>query len=140
VLPPANLMNDPAQEYFVQGMHNALIAELQKAGVAVIARTSVLQYENTQKPIREIASELGVDALVEARVFRAADSVEIQVSVVDGRTQQYVGDPMVRGGEFRNVVTLYRELTAAIAAEIEAALTPQAEAHLAGARTVNPQA
>ncbi len=44
VLPPINLMNDPEQEYFVQGMHNALISELQRAGVAVIARTSVLQY------------------------------------------------------------------------------------------------
>jgi len=77
VLPPANLMNDPEQEYFVSGMHNALISELQKAGVAVIGRTSVLQYENTQKPIREIATELGVDALVEGSVYRAGDSVEI---------------------------------------------------------------
>jgi len=51
VLPLTNLTNDPEQEYFVQGMHNALISELQKAGIAVIARTSVLQYENTQKPI-----------------------------------------------------------------------------------------
>jgi TolB-like protein/tRNA A-37 threonylcarbamoyl transferase component Bud32 len=140
VLPPANLMNDPEQEYFVQGVHNALITELQRAGVAVIARTSVLQYENTLKPIREIASELRVDALIEASVFRAADSVEIQVSVVDGRTQQLVGDPIVRGGEFRNAPALYRELTAAIASEIQVALSPQAEAHLAGARPVNPQA
>ena len=70
VLPPTNLTNDPEHEYFVAGMHNALISELQKAGVPVIARTSVLQYENTQKPIREIANELHVDALVEASVFR----------------------------------------------------------------------
>jgi TolB-like protein/Tfp pilus assembly protein PilF len=140
VLPPTNLMNDPEQEYFVQGVHHALISELQQAGVTVIARTSVLQYANTEKPAREIASELDVDALIEASVLRAADSVEIQVAVVDGRTQEYVGDPIVRGGEFRNVVVLYRELTGAIAAEIQTALTPQAEAHLASARTVNPQA
>ncbi|NIN71146.1 MAG: protein kinase [Gemmatimonadetes bacterium] len=79
VLPPANLMNDPEQAYFVQGVHNALILELQQAGVEVIARTSVMQYEDMQKPIREIASELKVDALIEASVLRAADSVEIQV-------------------------------------------------------------
>ncbi len=140
VLPPTNLMNDPEQEYFVQGVHNALISELQRAGVAVIARTSVMQYENTQKPIREIASELGVDALIEASVFRAADSVEIEARLVDGTTQQYVADPIVRRGEFRNVVALYRELTGAIASEIQAVLTPQAETRLASAREVNPQA
>jgi serine/threonine-protein kinase len=77
VLPPSNLMNDPEQEHLVQGMHDALISELQRAGVAVIARTSVLQYANTQKPIPEIVAELGVDALIESSVFRAGDSVEM---------------------------------------------------------------
>jgi serine/threonine-protein kinase len=140
VLPPINLMNDPGQEYFVQGMHNALISELQRAGVAVIARTSVLQYENTQKPVRQIAGELGVDVLVEPCVFRAADSVELEVRLVDGSTEEYLSDPIVRSGELRNVVAVYRELTGAIAAEIHAALTPQTEAHLASARPVNPEA
>jgi serine/threonine-protein kinase len=140
VLPPTNLMNDPEQAYFVQGVHKALISELQKAGVAVIARTSVLRYENTQMLAQEIAQELGVDALIEASVMRAGDSVEIEVSLVDGTTQQYVADPIVRRSDLRNIEQLYRRLTAAIAAEIHAALTPQAEAHLASARPVNPQA
>jgi len=140
VLPPANLMNDPEQEYFVAGMHNALISELQRAGVVVIARQSMLQYENTQKPIREIAQELGVDALIQASVMRAGDSVEIEVSLVDGTTQQYVADPIVRRSDLRDIERLYRGLTAAIATEIQLALTPQAEAHLASARPVDPQA
>jgi serine/threonine-protein kinase len=140
VLPPANLMNDSAQAYFVQGVHNALIAELQRAGIPVIARTSVVQYEHTQKPIREIARELGVDALVEASVRRTADSVEIQASVVDGATQQYVGEPIVQRGALREVERLYRGLTSAIAAEIQVDLTPQVEARLASASTVNPAA
>jgi len=140
VLPPANLMNDPEQEYFVQGVHNALISELQKAGVAVIGRTAVMRYENSQMLPREIAEELGVDALVEASVFRAGDSVEVEVRLVDGTTQQVVADPIVRGSHLRDIERLYRGLTAAIAAEIHAALTPQAEANLASARPVNPQA
>jgi len=140
VLPPTNLTNDPKQEYFVAGMHNALISELQKVGLPVIARTSVLQYENTQKPIHEIASELGVDALVEPSVFRAGDSVELEVRVVDGTTEEYLADPIARGGELENVVGLFRELTGAIAAEIQMVLTPQVEARLTTARTVNPEA
>jgi len=139
VLPPTNLMNDPEQEYLVQGMHNALISELQRAGVMVIARTSVLQYENTQKPAREIAAELGVDALIESSVFRAGDSVEMEVRLVDGRTEQYVAEPISRGGELRDVMALYRNLSSAIAAEIHAALTPQTEAYLASARPVDPE-
>jgi serine/threonine-protein kinase len=140
VLPPTNLMNDPEQEYFVQGVHTALISELQRAGILVIARTSVLQYEHTQKPIREIAVELGVDGLIESSVFRAGDSVEMEVRLVDGATEQYVGEPITRGGQLRDVMTLYRNLSSAIASEIHAALTPQAEARLASAREVNPQA
>jgi TolB-like protein/Tfp pilus assembly protein PilF len=140
VLPPANLMNDPEQAYFVQGVHNALISELQRAGVVVIARTSVLQYENVQKPIREIAQELNVDALVEAAVLRAGDSVEIEVKLVDGATQGYVADPIVRRSDLRDIERLYRGLTAAIAAEIHATLMPQAEARLASAREVDPEA
>jgi serine/threonine-protein kinase len=140
VLPPANLMNDSAQAYFIAGVHNELIAELQEAGVTVIARTSVMQYENKQTPIREIAQELDVDALIEASVMRAGDSVEIAVNVVDGRTQEYVADRIVRRSDLSDIERLYRGLTAAIAAEIQAALTPQAEAHLARARPVNPQA
>jgi serine/threonine-protein kinase len=140
VLPPTNLMNDPDQAYFVQGVHIALISELQKAGVTVIGRTSVMQYEHMPKPIREIARELSVDALIEPSVMRAGDSVEIEVSLVDGTTQQVVADPIVRRSELRDIERLYRGLTAAIAAEIHAALTPQAEALLASARPVNPQA
>jgi len=140
VLPPTNLMNDPEQAYFVQGVHNALISELQRAGVVVIARQSMLKYQNTGMQIREIAQELGVDALIQPSVMRAGDSVEIEVSLVDGTTQQYVADPIIRRGDLRDVERLYRGLTAAIATEIHATLAPQAEAFLASARPVNPQA
>jgi tetratricopeptide (TPR) repeat protein len=99
-----------------------------------------MRYENTQMLVREIAQELGVDALIEASVMRAGDSVEIGVSLVDGTTQEYVADPIVRRSTLRDVERLYRGLTAAIAAEIRTALTPQAEARLASAREVNPQA
>jgi tetratricopeptide (TPR) repeat protein len=90
--------------------------------------------------VREIAQELGVHALIEASVRRAGDSVEIEIRVVDGTTQQVVADPIVRRSDMRDIERLYRGLTAAIAAEIRVALTPQAEVHLANAQPVNPQA
>ncbi len=140
VLPPMNRMNDPEQDFLVQGVHSDLIKELQSAGLQVIAQRSVMQYASTQKPIREIAAELDADVLVEASVYRAADSIQLEVQVVDGTTQEYLGDPIVRNGELRNVLTFYRELTAAIALVVQATLGPDAEARLASARPVDPDA
>jgi len=140
VLPPVDLTNDPDQEAFVGGLHNALILELQSAGVPVIARTSVMQFENTQQSIREIASELRLDAVIELSVSRDGDSVTIQIGLVDGTTEEYIADPMERRSDIRNLVRLQRDLTAAIASEIQLALTPGAEAQLATEREVNPDA
>ena len=66
VLPLENLSGDPKQEYFADGMTDELITELAKSkGVRVISRTSVMQYKNARRPLREIGKELGADAIVE---------------------------------------------------------------------------
>jgi TolB-like protein/Tfp pilus assembly protein PilF len=138
VLPLATFTTDPEQEYFVEGVHEALISELAQVGLTVIGRGSMMRYQNTEKPIREIARELSVDAVVEGSVFWAGDSVQIRARLVDGATQ----DPVWTGsymGNLRNVLTLYRGLTRAIADEIRLTLSPQAEAHLASAQQVDPQ-
>lgn len=139
VLPPANLTDDPDQAYFVQGMHDRLIAELQEAGVSVIARTSVMRFGDGETPARQIARELDVDALVEGTVFRAGDSVEIEARLVDPATEEYLWRRSF-GGDLRDVVGLHRDLTRAIAGEIEAVLDPGVEAKLAEARAVDPEA
>ena len=139
VLPLANFANDSTQEYFVQGVHDALISDLQQAGVTVIGRTSMLQYRRTEKPVRQIARELGVDAVIEGSVLRAADSVEIVVRLIDGRTEESRWQQSYRG-DMRGVVTLYHGVTGAIARQIRSTLSPEAAARLVTARAVNPQA
>jgi serine/threonine-protein kinase len=139
VLPFTNLMNDPEQEFLVQGMHEAVISELTQAGVTVIARSSVMQYRNTQTRARDIASELGVDALIEGSAFRDGDNVGIQVRMFDGVTEEYLWSQSY-DGDLRNVFGLYRGVARAIVDEIQLALTPEAEARLASARPVNPEA
>jgi TolB-like protein/tetratricopeptide (TPR) repeat protein len=140
VLVPTNLTNDSAAADFVYGMHRELISELQQAGVPVIARTSMLQYENTRKPAREIATELNVDVLAEPSVLRSGDSVQLEVQLVNGQTEQYMGDPIIRAGGLRDVVTLYRQVTNQIAREIGATLSPEAARRLTVARPVDPAA
>ncbi|MGH7510214.1 MAG: protein kinase domain-containing protein [Gemmatimonadales bacterium] len=139
VLPLANLTNDPEQEYFAQGMHDALISELAQAGVPVIGRTSVMQYQQTIKPAREITRELNADAVVEASVARSGDSVFIRAQLVDGGTEQTLWAGAY-AGDLRSVQALHRQVTRAIAGEVRSALTPEAEARLSDAQPVNPEA
>ena len=139
VLPLASFTNDSSQEYFVQGVHDALIFDLQQAGVTVLGRTSVQQYRHTEKPIRQIARELGVDAVIEGSVLRVGDSVEIALRLIDGRTEESRWQHAYPG-DVRSVMTLYHGVTRAIAEQIRNTLTPEAEAKLATARKVDPQA
>ena len=72
VLPLENLSGDPEQEYFAEGLTEALITTLAKIGeLRVVSRTSAMQYKGVHKSLREIARELGVDAVVEGTVLRA---------------------------------------------------------------------
>ena len=139
VLPVTNLTNDPDQEYLVQGVHTGLIDELSQAGVSVIARRSVMRYQNSDKPIRDIARELGIDALIEASLERTGDSLRIRVQLIDGRMEEQLWTQSF-DGDLRNIVGLERQVTRAIVDQIQLALTPQAETRLAGARPVNPEA
>ncbi|MCH7776216.1 MAG: protein kinase [Gemmatimonadetes bacterium] len=140
VLPFTNLMNDPEQEYLVRGMHSALMTELAQAGVTVVGGVqSMMRYQNTQMTVREIADELGVGAVIEGSVFWIGDSVGIDARLLHGGTEATLWSHSY-GGDVRDVLTLYRDLTRAIADEIQLVLTPEAEARLAGARPVNPEA
>jgi TolB-like protein len=120
-------------------MHDALISELAQAGVPVIARTSVMRYQHTTKPARDIAGELNVDAVVEASVSRSGDSVYIRAHLVDGGTEQTLWAGSY-GSDLRNVPDLHRQMTRAIVGQIRVVLTPQAELRLKTAAPVHPEA
>jgi TolB-like protein len=140
VLPPTNVMNDSEQEHIIQGMLNGLISELGQAGITIIGSVqSMMRYQDTEKTVREIAGELGVDAVIESTVLWVGDSVAVDVRLTDGRTEESLWSQSY-DEDARNVLALFRQVTGAVAAEIQLALTPQAEARLTSAREVDPQA
>ncbi len=99
VLPLANLTGDPAQLYLVDGVHEALIAELGRVEeLTVISRTSVLPYRDADLGASAIASALGVDALVEGSVFREGDSLRITVQLVRGSPEARLWGSAFDGG------------------------------------------
>lgn len=140
VLPLKNLMRDPDQDYFVEGMHEALITELSKiSALKVISRTSTLGYRQTEKRAPEIARDLGVTGLIEGSVLREADQVRITVQLIHGPTDRNLWAQSF-DRELRGILALQSEAARTIAEQIKVTLSPQEQARLAGARPVNPDA
>jgi TolB-like protein/Tfp pilus assembly protein PilF len=140
VLPLENLSGDPAQEYFADGMTEALITNLGKIGeLRVISRTSVMRYRGTKKPLQEIAHELQVDALVEGTVARSGDRVRITANLIQASPEKHLwADSFER--DMRDVLALQDDVSRAIANGIQIRFTTQEQARLASARAVNPEA
>ncbi len=140
VLPFDNLMRDPEQAYFVEGMHEALITDLAKIGaLRVISRTSTMRYADTDKSLPEIADELDVDALIEGSVLRADGQVRITAQLIEGATDQHLWAQSY-DRELENVLGLLSEVATAIASEIEVAMTPGQRQRLATTKAVDPEA
>ncbi len=140
VLPLANLSGDPEQEYFSDGMTEALISNLAKIGsLRVISRTSAMHYKDTRKTLPEIARELNVDAIVEGSVTRSGDRVRITVQLVHGRSDRHLWAEEYER-DLRDVLVLQSEVAQTIAREVRVVLTPEDEERLARARAVDPEA
>jgi TolB-like protein len=140
VLPLDNLSGDPQQEYFVSGMHEAVIADLARiSGIKVISRTSTEQYRDTDKSLMEIGSELGVANLIEGSVFRDGDRVRITVQLIDTQTDEHLWAESYER-ELTNVLRLQSSVARAIAEQIKVTLTPYEDTRLKGSAQVDPEA
>jgi len=140
VLPLENLSADPEQEYFSDGMTEAIIKELsQIKALRVISRTSAMRYKNTEKTVPEIARELGVDAIVEGSVLKADRDVRITAQLIAADPERHLwAKDFTRSLE--NVLLLQSEVAQAIAGEIRIAVTPNERERIAQARQVDPEA
>ena len=141
VLPLDNLTGDESQEYFVDGMHEALIAELAGIGaLKVISRTSAMRYKGELKPsMPQIARELGVDGLVEGSVSREGNRVRISVRLIHGPDDRHLWQGSFER-ELKSVLALQAEVARAITDQIRVATTPQERVRLTSDHEVDPQA
>jgi len=139
VLPLDNLMNDPEQAFFVEGMHEALITELSTIkALHVISRTSAMHYKGSGKPVPEIARELGVDSVVEGSVLRAGNMVRVTAQLIEAQSDRHIwADNFDR--ELTDILALYADVTREIVNQIRITLTPDEAASLARSQPVNPE-
>jgi TolB-like protein/Flp pilus assembly protein TadD len=140
VLPLEDLAHDPAQEYFADGLTEALITSLAKIGaLRVISRTTAMRYKRTDKSVPQIAQELNVDAVVEGTVQRSGERVRISAQLIQASTDTHMWAESYER-DLRDILALESEVARAIATEVQAKLTPREEARLARTRPVNPDA
>jgi serine/threonine-protein kinase len=140
VLPLQNLSGDPSQEYFADGMTDALIGDLAKIrGLQVISRTSAMHYKGTKKPLNEIASELKVDAVVEGTVLRSGDRVQVRAQLIRVATDRHIWSGTYER-DLRDVLVLQSEIAQAVVREIQIKIMPAERARLTTNRPVNRKA
>jgi TolB-like protein/DNA-binding winged helix-turn-helix (wHTH) protein/Flp pilus assembly protein TadD len=140
VLPLKNLSGDPAQEYFADGMTEAVIGRLSLIrGLRVISRTSVMRFKDTRMSAQEIAQTLHVDALVEGSVIREGSRVRVTVQLIRGAAEEHIWAKEYER-EYPGILALQDEVAQTIAREIKITMTPQERADLAATHTVDPEA
>jgi serine/threonine protein kinase/Tfp pilus assembly protein PilF len=140
VLPLDNLSGDPTQDYFSDGMTEALITDLSKIkALKVISRTSVMQFKDSRKPLPEIARELGVDAVIDGTVMRNDDQVRITAQLIEAATDRNLwADSYERN--LTDVFALQRDIAQNIANHIRITLTPDEKKQFRDSQKIDPAA
>jgi TolB-like protein/DNA-binding winged helix-turn-helix (wHTH) protein/Tfp pilus assembly protein PilF len=139
VLPLQNLSGDATQEYFADGITDELITELAELNtVRVISRTSVMQYKGAQKPLRQIANELSVDAILEGSVLRSGQHVRVTAQLIDAATDQHLW-ARTYDRELGDILLLQSDMAGAIAQEIRAEMNENARPVVAQVSRVDPE-
>ncbi|MBM3757401.1 MAG: hypothetical protein FJW38_25880 [Acidobacteria bacterium] len=125
VLPLDNLSGDPEQEYFADGMTDALTTDLSKIGsLRMISRQTAMRYKGSKKPLKEIVRELNVDAVVGGSVAREAGWVRVTAHLIDGSTDRNLwADSYER--EITGVLSLQGEVAKSIAGKVKVTLRPE---------------
>jgi TolB-like protein len=140
VLPLQNLSGDPAQDYFADGMTEELITELSRlSSLRVISRTSIMRYKNANKPLPEIAHELGVDGIIAGSVLRSGDQVRITAQLIYAPQDKNIWAQSYER-DVKDVLALQRVVADSIANEIRAKMKPVEQAQLGSFRAVNLKA
>jgi TolB-like protein/tetratricopeptide (TPR) repeat protein len=140
VLPLANLSSEQGQEFFADGITEALIAELAKIGsLRVVSRTSVMRYKGTTEPIGQIARTLRVRGILEGSVVKSGDRLRITVQLIHTGSDQHLWTEVYEGA-IADVLEVQSKVACDVAAGIRAQLSRDEKSRLTVSRKVSPEA
>ena len=140
VLPFTNLSNDPDQEYFSDGIVEAILNHLFKVGdLKVISSTSTKRYKNTELSLREIAKELGVSSILEGSVQKIGNNVRITAQLIDAKTDVHLWSE-IYDKNISDIFSIQSEVAQNVARELKATLTAEEKEQIGKNQTINPEA
>jgi TolB-like protein/DNA-binding winged helix-turn-helix (wHTH) protein/Flp pilus assembly protein TadD len=140
VLPLENLSHDEQQEYFADGMTDAIIDQLARVrGLTVISRTSTMQYKRAHKPLPQIARELGVDTVVEGTILRSGKRIRVSAQLIDAATDKHLLSRTFER-DLEDVLKLQQDVAHAIAQQITSSLSAGENGRLSQPMPVDPEA
>ena len=139
VLPFESRSTDPENVLFADGIHDDLLTRLANIGaLKVISRTSVMEYRNTTKNLRQIAIELGVGTILEGAVQRVGNNVRINAQLIDAETDEHLwAESYDRQLSTENIFAIQSEISEKITDELQAELTIDEQTRLAIVPTDN---
>lgn len=141
ILPFDNLTGDPDMDVLIAGMHDNLITTMsQLSSLRIISKTSTLKYADKAESMQEVARELDVDALIEASVLKAGDSVRINVQLIQAFPDEKHVWAKVFDKPFKNILGLYNEVTRSITDEINISLNKDQQREFSTTKTINQEA
>lgn len=140
VLPLLNLTGDAAQDYFADGMTEALTTNLARMeSLQVLSRYSTMQYKPPKKPLPEIAKELHADAVVEGSVQRSGDRVRITAQLIRASTDKHLWAETYER-DFHDILALQDDVASAIARQIQVKLGGPEPLPIAKRQPISPDA
>lgn len=139
VLPFTSRSTDPQNQLFADGIHDDLLTRLANvAALKVISRTSVMEYRDTTKNLRQIGEELGVGTVLEGAVQRVGNTVRINAQLIDASTDEHIwAKSYDRQLSMVNLFAIQSEISEEIAGAMKATLTNEEQLRIAIIPTVS---
>jgi TolB-like protein/Tfp pilus assembly protein PilF len=139
IIPLRNISGDPTQEYFSDGITDALITDLAEMGsLKVISRTSSMQYKDARKTLPEIARELGADGIIEGTVQRSGDRVRITAQLIHGQSNEQIWANSYER-DMRDIFVLERDVTEDIIRQAQSHSSAPEQRSLQQPKPVDPK-
>jgi len=125
VLPFVNMSGDPEQEYFSDGISEDIITDLSKvSALSVVARNTAFQFKGEAVDVKEVASALGVDHVLEGSVRKAGNRVRITAQLIDGKAGDHLwADRYDR--DLTDIFAIQDEISKAIVGALRLKLLPE---------------
>jgi serine/threonine protein kinase len=140
VLPLANLSGDSGDEYFADGMTDALISNLaQISALRVISRQSVMQFRDSKESLSKIAQVLNVDAVLQGAVVRDGNHVRVTAQLIDSDPERHLWAGSYER-DFSDVIGLQNEVAREVAGQVAIELTPEERLSLSDDKPVDAEA